>query len=39
MISVLGIMAYRGAYFGMYDTGKEVLLPKDANILIKFCFA
>jgi len=23
----------------MYDTGRELLLPKDANILIKFCFA
>jgi len=39
IISVLGIIAYRGCYFGMYDTGKELVLPKDANILIKFAFA
>jgi len=39
IISVLGIMAYRGAYFGIYDSGKELLLPKDANILVKFIFA
>jgi len=32
-------MAYRGCYFGMYDTGKELVLPKDAHILLKFCFA
>lgn len=38
-ISVLGIIAYRGCYFGMYDTGKEVLLPKDANLVVKFVFA
>jgi len=39
IISVLGIMAYRGAYFGIYDSGKELILPKDANILLKFVFA
>ena len=38
-ISVLGIMAYRGCYFGMYDTGKEVLLPANCHIVLKFCFA
>jgi len=38
-ISVLGIMAYRGAYFGMYDSGKELVLPRDPNIILKFCFA
>ena len=38
-ISVLGIMAYRGCYFGMYDTGKEVLLPANSNVLVKFIFA
>jgi len=39
IISVLGIMAYRGAYFGIYDSGKELILPKDANIGVKFIFA
>ena len=38
-ISVLGIMAYRGCYFGLYDTGKEIVLPKDANVFVKFVFA
>lgn len=26
-ISVIGIIAYRAAYFGMYDTGKTFLFP------------
>jgi len=29
-ISVIGIVAYRAAYFGCYDTGKAILFP-DAN--------
>lgn len=38
-ISVLGIIAYRGCYFGMYDSGKELILSKDSYIITKFIFA
>lgn len=37
-ISVLGIIAYRAAYFGMFDTGK-VLFLQDAGIFKKWMYA
>jgi len=40
-ISVVGIIAYRAAYFGMFDTGKVFLFPdmKKANIFKLWMFA
>lgn len=40
-ISVIGIIAYRAAYFGMFDTGKAVLFPdaKKANFFAMWGFA
>jgi solute carrier family 25 (adenine nucleotide translocator) protein 4/5/6/31 len=38
-VSVQGIVVYRGAYFGLYDTAKGALLTKDSNILMKFVVA
>lgn len=40
-ISVVGIIAYRASYFGMFDTGKAMLFPdaKNANILAMWAFA
>lgn len=40
-VSVLGIMVYRGFYFGMYDTAKQTLflLPGMGNIFAKFLVA
>jgi solute carrier family 25 (adenine nucleotide translocator) protein 4/5/6/31 len=41
-ISVLGIIAYRAAYFGGYDTGKRLIFGKDeknASLILKFMFA
>ena len=40
-ISVVGIIAYRAAYFGMFDTGKTILFPdaKNANIFAMWFFA
>lgn len=37
-ISVVGIIAYRASYFGLYDTGKAMFL-KDANAFVKFAYA
>ena len=37
-ISVAGIIFYRAAYFGMFDTAKEAFL-KDANVLFKWAVA
>jgi len=36
-VSVQGIIMYRGAYFGLYDTGVAVLEPK--NLLAKWAIA
>jgi solute carrier family 25 (adenine nucleotide translocator) protein 4/5/6/31 len=38
---VLGIVFYRGIYFGMYDTGKVLLFEdeKKASMLLKFIYA
>lgn len=38
-ISVIGIIPYRAAYFGLYDTGKKKLPILNQNILLKFLFA
>jgi solute carrier family 25 (adenine nucleotide translocator) protein 4/5/6/31 len=40
-ISVVGIIIYRAAYFGMFDTGKVFLFPdmKKANIFAMWAFA
>jgi len=40
-ISVIGIIAYRAAYFGMFDTGKEFMFKdiKKANFFAMWGFA
>lgn len=40
-VSVIGIMVYRGFYFGTYDTAKQTLftLPGMNNIVVKFLTA
>lgn len=38
-VSVQGIVVYRGAYFGLYDTAKGALLTKDSSLLLKFAVA
>lgn len=40
-ISVVGIIAYRASYFGLFDSGKELLFSdfKKASIIWKFLFA
>jgi len=40
-VSVQGIIVYRGAYFGLYDTGKSVIFEdeKKANIVYKWVVA
>lgn len=40
-ISVIGIVAYRASYFGMFDTGKAMLFPdaKKANVFAMWAFA
>jgi len=35
-ISAVGIFIYRGLYFGLYDSLKPILLPKDAGFLVSF---
>ena len=37
MISCVGIIVYRGCYFGFYDTLKPILLGEDAGVLLSFC--
>lgn len=41
LISVIGIIAYRASYFGMFDTGKAMFFPnpKQANIFAMWGFA
>lgn len=34
-----GIFLYRGFYFGLYDTGKVLVLNEDASRITKFFFA
>lgn len=40
-VSVLGIVVYRGVYFGSYDTAKGTIfkLPMMGNIVAKFVVA
>jgi len=38
-VSVFGIVAYRGFYFGGYDTLKRTLLRQDSHIILKFIVA
>ncbi|CAM9279064.1 unnamed protein product [Heterosigma akashiwo] len=38
-VSVQGIIVYRGAYFGMYDTAKGALLAPDSSIFSKWAVA
>jgi len=35
-ISVVGIIFYRASYFGLFDTGKMLLLGEKANIMATF---
>ena len=38
VISCVGIIVYRGCYFGFYDTLKPMLLgDKDASLFLSFC--
>ncbi|EDO47068.1 predicted protein [Nematostella vectensis] len=36
VISCVGIIVYRGFYFGLYDTLKPILLGEDAGVVISF---
>jgi len=36
-ISCVGIIVYRGFYFGLYDTLKPMLLGEDAGVAMSFC--
>ena len=40
-VSVGGIIAYRGLYFGCYDAGKAILFKdeKNTSVFIKFAYA
>merc|ERR1712241_1221522 len=37
VISCVGIVVYRGFYFGLYDSLKPILLGNDAGVLASFC--
>jgi len=37
VISCVGIIVYRGCYFGFYDTLKPMLLGEDSGLLASFC--
>jgi len=37
VISCIGIVVYRGFYFGLYDTLKPIMLGEDAGVTISFC--
>jgi len=37
VISCVGIVVYRGCYFGFYDSLKPILLGEDAGLLASFC--
>lgn len=39
VISCVGIIVYRGFYFGLYDTLRPLLLGKDASVFLSFCLA
>ena len=36
VISCVGIVVYRGCYFGFYDTLKPILLGEDASLILSF---
>jgi solute carrier family 25 (adenine nucleotide translocator) protein 4/5/6/31 len=36
VISCVGIIVYRGCYFGFYDTLKPIVLGEDAGVLLSF---
>ena len=36
VISCVGIVVYRGFYFGLYDTLKPMLLGEDAGVILSF---
>ena len=38
-VAVPSIFMYRGLYFGIYDTGRDIILPKDSSIMVKFFWA
>ena len=38
-VAVPSIFMYRGLYFGIYDTGRDIILPKDSSIMIRFFWA
>jgi len=38
-VSVQGIVVYRGAYFGLYDTAKGALLTRESPFIAKFMVA
>jgi solute carrier family 25 (adenine nucleotide translocator) protein 4/5/6/31 len=38
-VSVAGIIVYRAAYFGGYDTAKKSLFTKDTHVVMKFLVA
>ena len=37
VISCVGIIVYRGCYFGFYDTLKPIVLGDDAGVILSFC--
>jgi len=37
VISCVGIIVYRGCYFGFYDSLKPILLGDDGSLLMSFC--
>lgn len=37
MISCVGIIVYRGCYFGFYDTLKPIVLGENASFYLSFC--
>ncbi|MDK0604687.1 MC/SLC25 family protein, partial [Clostridium perfringens] len=36
VISCVGIVVYRGCYFGFYDTLKPIVLGEDAGVMMSF---
>jgi solute carrier family 25 (adenine nucleotide translocator) protein 4/5/6/31 len=39
VVSIPSIFIYRGLYFGIYDTGRDVILGADASLIVKFFWA
>jgi solute carrier family 25 (adenine nucleotide translocator) protein 4/5/6/31 len=37
VISCVGIALYRGAYFGLYDTFKPIIIGEKSSFLLDFC--